>query len=192
MAVRPDEHMLIQRTDIAEHAVGLLLAQWRDKPRIAAFARALGRAAQLLHDDLFDLLVSRDLDIGVGPVLDWFGAIVGEERGGLDDADYRRFIRARILANRSSGTTDEVIAVLQLSTSPSTVVVTPVYPAAFDATVTRDERLGDEVFGRVRRLVDDVRPAGVAARVVEVIPNCLGMESLEGLDGPGKFTRRIL
>jgi hypothetical protein len=65
-----------------------------------------------------DLLTQRSIDVAVGDQLDILGDIVGQPRIGAaigDDDTYRRYIRARVAANRSDGTGDDVIQVVQLA-----------------------------------------------------------------------------
>ena len=63
---------------------------------IVALARGWGAGVQLLEDVNFDLLSSLVFESAIGALLDLWGAIVGEERGPLGDADYRRHL-ARVL-----------------------------------------------------------------------------------------------
>lgn len=51
--------------------------------------------------------------VGRGVQLDRIGRLVGQPRSGTDDEHYRYYLRARIRANKSSGTPEEIIAVFQ-------------------------------------------------------------------------------
>jgi hypothetical protein len=67
-----------------------------------------------------DLLRNRSIDTGVGNSLDIIGRIVGQPRIGLaigDDDTYRRYLRARVLVNRSDGSADDLIGVVQAALS---------------------------------------------------------------------------
>lgn len=61
-----------------------------------------------------DLLAAWSVDTAYGALLDRIGAIVGEPRGGLDDATYRLRIRARVATNRSFGRTDDLLTIARL------------------------------------------------------------------------------
>ena len=63
---------------------------------------------------------------------DAIGALVGQDRGGLPDEDYRRFVRARITVNRSRGLVNELVLVTQLVLDDPavTIQITPSFPAA--------------------------------------------------------------
>ena len=74
------------------------------------------------------------IDDSAGQQLDDLGALLGRERGALDDADYRVWLRAQILLNRSSGTVEQVIQILQTVTG-GTVAIADEWPAGFTATL---------------------------------------------------------
>jgi len=77
---------------------------------VAAFAGP----AQDVENVLQQLLLQRWIDTAVGVQLDQLGKIVGQAREGRDDDDYRRFIRARILTNRSDGRFETLITIALL------------------------------------------------------------------------------
>lgn len=115
MSTEPDR--ITEHTKITEHAaqsVELLMSALRDKPRVAALARAHGTQSQAIEDALWAVLTI-SIDTSVGEQLDQVGAIVGQLRGELDDTDYRPVLRAAIRARRSSGTGPDVIAVCKLA-----------------------------------------------------------------------------
>lgn len=81
-------------------------------------AQAIENAAQALLriyyiDPVTDDVTSHLYGVGRGVQLNRIGAIVGQERGGVSDAVYRLYLRARIAANRSSGTPENLFAVYQ-------------------------------------------------------------------------------
>jgi hypothetical protein len=104
-------------TDLVNHAVAALARlpeQFKDKPNIAAFLNAINMQCDELEVAFRQLLLERGVDNAVGDQLDVIGRIVGQERAGLLDDDYRRYIRARISANRSRGTTEDMLTVARL------------------------------------------------------------------------------
>jgi hypothetical protein len=78
------------------------------------FVATLATPFQSLESALQQLLTERSIDTAVGAQLDVIGRIVGEPRNGLDDDTYRRHCRARISANSSDGTIENVITVTDL------------------------------------------------------------------------------
>lgn len=63
---------------------------------------------------LQQLLLNRSIATATATQLDVLGKIVGQPRDGLDDDDYRRYIRARVAAHRSDGTFEALIKVASL------------------------------------------------------------------------------
>lgn len=105
---------LAQITDHEDRAVARIVGKLRDKPRIEALVRALVSPFQEIEDTLWALFES-NVDTATGDELDVYGRVVGEDRNGETDDDvYRRRIRARIAANRSNGTAEDLIIVSRL------------------------------------------------------------------------------
>jgi len=94
------------------------LSTLRDKPRINALVRALGHGAQLFEDEAFGVLVSGAFEVAIGHDLDVWGAWLGEVRGSLTDLEYRRILSAKILANRTLGSTAELVRIFALLMDP--------------------------------------------------------------------------
>lgn len=91
---------------------------------------------QDLEQVFFQLITLRTLDDSVGEQLDGIGSIVGEDRFGRNDDDYRLAVRGRIRLNLSEGTTEDIIAVVRSQIGDKQVVVTEdSYPAHFDASI---------------------------------------------------------
>lgn len=69
---------------------------------------------QTVEDTLRALFTERRVDTAVGAQLEVLGRIVGQPRNGADDDTYRRYIRARIAANKSNGLIEDVIKIARL------------------------------------------------------------------------------
>lgn len=178
-----------------ERALSLLPSQFRDnQPIIAALMYALGEGVQTLEDAIFDLMVGTRFEAATGAVLGIWGDLVGEVRGGLNDNDYRRFIAARILVNRSSGEAEDLILIAQTITAESVVRLEAYYPAELIVYVFRSAAMSDEVVERVAAMMTEARPIGIKLQVIEAISGYLGF-----LDNPdstampdGLLARNIL
>lgn len=86
--------------------------QFKDKPNFDALVVLLAQECDGLEQVFFDLMSFYATDTAGGAQLDVIGRIVGEPRNSeTDDAVYRRRILARIRANKSSGTPEEIYAV---------------------------------------------------------------------------------
>jgi hypothetical protein len=101
-------------TDHEARGVALLMRALRDKALVVAILRAALRQVQSLEDATWALL-TLTLDNATGAALDQFGELLGERRDtGLADDVYRDVLRATILANRSNGTGNELLAICHL------------------------------------------------------------------------------
>lgn len=102
-------------TSHCEAGKALLIAQYRDKPRIAALLCAYLDRVQSVDDATARLYEhGLSLETAQGVHLDLIGKIVREARDGRDDDSYRRGLRVRVLVNRSQGRIRDLIAVAAL------------------------------------------------------------------------------
>lgn len=78
------------------------------------FLACLVTPFQSLEGALQQLLTERSVDTAVGAQLDVIGKLVGQVRNGMVDDDYRRYVRARVSVNKSTGITEDIITVTDL------------------------------------------------------------------------------
>ena len=176
---------LVYTPDHRARALSDLVSAYRGRPRIEALVEALAGGAEAAEDETFGLLLSHTLTAAQGALLDQWGALVGEARQGLDDEDYRRFIRARLLANRSQGTVPELVAVFSIITEPGAVRYHDHFPAGFRLTVYRPSPMSAQLRGRVRRMMYAIKPAGVGMTLAEGSLDALQLsEANRGLGSP--------
>lgn len=178
--------------DLTQRALDNLLHQYK-QPRMIAFISALAEGAQVLEDQSFDLLTGSSLEYATGVTLNKWGELVGEGRDGLSDTDYRRFIKARILANKSSGKVEELLTIFGLITAPSRVTYSDIYPACFSMYAFREDYMQEATRNKVRHLMDDIKPAGIAMEIIEVPVGYLGFAADPSALGysVGRFARVI-
>lgn len=173
-----------------ERARKRLLSQHQSKPRIVALAEAMGAGAQLLEDTLFDVLLTGSLEAANGVTLDMIGRVVGEVRGPLEDEDFRRFINARILVNVCKGSIDELLAIWALVTAPSSVRYLTMYPGGYTLQAVRKTWLTEPSRRRIRRMMQDARPAGITTEYIEALEGYFGFYGGTGKGyGVGKLAR---
>lgn len=79
--------------------------------RIVRLLKAWVSTLQGIENTLQDMLSQKNVDNAVGAQLDLLGKVVGQARGGRTDADYRRFIRAKVKVNKSNGIYDDILQV---------------------------------------------------------------------------------
>lgn len=150
---------------MAADAQGRVVSQYRELPLFMALIGQLGGQVQLIEDALWALYQAAFLDTATDVWLEYIGSIVGEAREGFVDLDYRRLIKARILANRSSGSIDEVIAVIAtaLEIDPTLLFLRAeeFYPASMLIELAIDVNPSLDLQNRVVRILARARPAGV-------------------------------
>lgn len=153
---------LTQTTTHIAEAKARFVQQFRAKPNMEAWLADYVTQVQDLEDVFFQLLLDRVIATAIGVQLDGLGAIVGEERKGKSDASYRIWIRGRILANRSSGTPEQMLELADLVTDANTLAIEEYYPAGFNLIIYDDlvENVDD-----VAAILDAASPAGVRAHM---------------------------
>lgn len=95
-----------------------------------ALIRAAVAELQVIEDIIAELY-GISVDTATDNELDVLGRIVGENRKGKGDDVYRIWVKARMMANRSSGTAEELMAIAYIVTNGTVpIVISEVYPAA--------------------------------------------------------------
>lgn len=146
---------LAQITDHSAKALARLMQKLKGKPLIEGLITASSTGFQTLEDTLWSMYLIT-VDNATGDALDQFGAIVGQARGdAADDTDYRLMIKARVQANRSHGTVENILAVFRnLVTAGQTVQILQQPPAGFVLRVSEPTTAG-----RVARFAGFLRAA---------------------------------
>jgi hypothetical protein len=162
------ETALLYEPDQTERLIKLIRSQDQSKPRIRALMQGIGSGLQLFEDVNFDLLCSLVFESATGAMLEMWGGLVGEERAGLGDSDYRRFIAARILVNQCRCTPDELIQICKMATGGTVRLLQvdglemPFYSLQSQLPVLPSPPMRR----RITRTLDAVRPAAVAAHIL--------------------------
>jgi hypothetical protein len=135
---------LTEKTTHVDEALDRLITQYRNSDKLKSIISIYSEQVQEIEAMLFDLLTERWLSTAVGEQLDGLGAIVGEDRQGRSDADYRIAIQARILINKSEGTPEQLIEIASLLASGSSITLREYFPASF--TIEIDDVLDTELY----------------------------------------------
>lgn len=93
------------------------------KPKFQKLIRAFTYHANELEQVMWAVLTQRSILNAVGAQLDVIGNIVGQDRNGLSDDDYRRFVLARVAADRSHGNIEELYRIAELVLNDTTVTM---------------------------------------------------------------------
>jgi hypothetical protein len=150
---------LAKVTDHAAQAVARFVAQFKSKPDLASVISIFSDKIQELEEVFFQLLNERALDVAVGQQLDNIGKIVGLDRNGLDDAKYRSRLAGHIKFLISSGTPENVLAVVfNASFEESALQYIDEFLAGFTIKALDTITVGGP---SLAALLNNARPAGV-------------------------------
>lgn len=141
----PIEKIQTHRDD----ALARLTSQYQHANRLRDLVGISANRTQSLEDVLQQLLRERWVDTAIGEQLDELGNIVGEERLGRSDRQYRPAIRLRIELNRSGGQPESVIQFLERGFGAEIVDYREIYPAKIEVYA----RFGED--GAGSELIED-------------------------------------
>lgn len=97
--------------DMVVEAINNLIELFKYGPRNQALLGASVTQVQELENALWAIYTAFSVDTAVGEQLDFLGRLVGEERQGRVDSDYRAAVRVRILVNLGSGTIPQLLEI---------------------------------------------------------------------------------
>ena len=159
--------MLTEITDYVARARARVLHQYKEKPSLVAFIGELALTVQAIETALFDVIEQTTIGTSTGAWLDRLGDLVGEERGGEGDVLYRRYILARVQANTSEGTFEDIIAVITAWWGSAFPVLILTEPGRGNILVNLDSPDVDQArVDRLVKLLRDTRSAAVGGQVL--------------------------
>lgn len=97
--------------NLMKEAESLLLHQFSRSSKLKGLLRSLINPFQEALEHLEKLGVSLYIDKAEGETLDIIGKIVGQERKGMSDEDYRPWLKVGVLLNTNAGTTENVLRI---------------------------------------------------------------------------------
>lgn len=156
---------LSQITDLAARAAARVLSQYTSKPRFMALVNGVNGLAQDVENALWAIVGQLDTANAQGTWLDYLGNFVGEARAGANDANYRLFIEARILANKSQGTVEDIIGVIKKLTALSVFPLARKPPASVEV-ILDGYAMTEPIRTRLMQLLRGTRAAGVRLMVL--------------------------
>jgi len=92
------------------------------------FTDLIGTQIQDIENKVRVLYFRYSIEYSSGKMLDNIGEIIGQSRKGMDDENYRKFIRAKIGLNSSEGNIDHIIKVWKLLTGTDNVELQEIFP----------------------------------------------------------------
>lgn len=116
--------------DYTQDALDKLLWQYRDSPNIKAILEQPLEELELTQQETFNIINNFNIDDATDYLLDMVGKIVGVNRRGREDPEFRDAIRLRILFNTSNGTPNKILQALAAATNATKVNIWEHYPLA--------------------------------------------------------------
>lgn len=167
---------------IADTAVGRLLEQFCEKPRIEAVFRLFAAEVQELESAIWDLMLARCLPNASGKILDDLGQIVDEGRNGLSDGDYKLAIAQRVRILRSNGTIPDILGILFAELGDTFDLEIALDVQAW-FRVKLNEPVTQEQAERAANLIRQAKAAGIGSQVEYFLTAEAGIFRFSSLSG---------
>lgn len=181
---------LVKNTSHIQDAKERLKFQFKDKDNINKLLEIHVDKVQELENVFWDLLKKRFLDDAEGEQLDKLGTILGSDRNGLEDQDYRFRLKFKVGQNTSEGTTENIIDLFKILTQSAQVLVDEYFPAS--VVVSNGQPIPDDVKNLVETLLQKVVGAGIKFYYIATFPEDEAFAYLgkpnEGAFGYGDIT----
>jgi hypothetical protein len=164
-------------------ALDLLLEQFKgqDKPNLYALITALVDQLQDIEEGALELKSVRSIDNSEGVQLDILGLLIGVDREGRTDAEYRLALKNQIFINTSSGEPESIITFIEFLTDGTEVILKELFPAAFQVYTN-----GPVFPSNIHQLINNTRAAGVENVLVTSSVGETPVFSFDNLLGLGK------
>ena len=126
-----------QITNYDEIARARMLEQFKltCAPQLDGLVQMFASEIQEIEDVLFQLILERTVTVAIGAQLDIIGNIVGIDREGRTDADYRASILVQVQVNNTGGEEAALAALLENLVNPVTIDIVETFPAGLDVAI---------------------------------------------------------
>lgn len=145
-----------------EKALARLPGKLNGPEKISQLLSILSQESQNIEEAFWQLFTERGVDTAEGVTLDAIGNLVGQKRGGLDDDNYRRLVRARISVNRSKGKQSDILKIARsIIDDPNAHLILETTGAAAATLTIEGIVLTNDVANFVIDFISDAVVAGV-------------------------------
>lgn len=174
---------VVENTDYVAQAKARLLEQYKNSTNISSVIDALVVQLQETEGMFIDLRDNRTLDNAIGTTLDLIGSIVGVTRiVGESDTDYRLRIKQGIFRNRSQGTPEILIEVVQTFTLSTSIIFFEGAIASFAFNIS-DETLTQPEIDALYAALREAKAAGVLIEHVTAFNETNAFTFEDGIGG---------
>lgn len=129
--------------------------------RLETLLSILVEPFQAVENAFIQLSTLLDINLQSGVNLDAIGKIIGQARGGVDDATYQAYLRARIFANRSTGRHEDLLKIASLVLNDPTIPIVLVREGTATARMTIVGQITDAIANVLIALVIPAAALGV-------------------------------
>jgi hypothetical protein len=112
-----------------ERAKNLLIDQFRKRQSLPKLIKPMADEMQEAEYAISQLGTSRSIDVSTLERLDFIGSIVGIDRNGKNDTEYRKNIYTQIFINSSSGEPEAIINACKFFSNATKIKYSELYPA---------------------------------------------------------------
>lgn len=181
---------LVYKPDYNDTAYLYMRGQDRNKQGWYSCFQATAQICQMVEDCIFDLVEGMQLDYASDAMLDRWGAIVGQQRYGMVDADYRNTIQARIKVNNCECRIDQITEITSILTGGSGWITSDspmIYSVNFIV-----QNISSNMQRVIIRNLFDTKPAGVKLLIRQGAPSALVLADYTGnLETPDGYITRL-
>ena len=179
--------------DFPALAVDSLPSRYLDAVNFRALVQVYANAFQAIDNVALQLEAQGGITDAEGVQLDQIGQLIGQPRpggafpGGVDDAQYRRYLYARQAVNNSHGTAPELVTILQLLLGDQLTWAWPVDtpPAAFVLSIWVTSPLEDWQKQMVIEFMTQAKAAGVGMRIIVAVTPIFAYDGFPSPPGLG-------
>jgi hypothetical protein len=122
---------MAENLDHEGQAHGRLPQEFKNSTTLKDLISALVAEVQELETVSEDLRLGRTIDDAEGVQLDLLGVLLGQERGGSSDADYKLKLKVKVRINLGSGTPEDLLSILVAQNPGIGFTLREFYPASF-------------------------------------------------------------
>lgn len=135
-----------------------ILYRFQSSKNITDLMFSLLQEVSVLEDTFTQLYNERNLQDAVGVQLDQIGKLIGEDRQGRDDEEYRKYLYIRTFVNNSNGTISDLEQVILKTEDASFIQIFSHYPASIYIYIKTPTIPDDSL----KDLIEEMLPAGVS------------------------------
>lgn len=143
--------------DYVSSGIDKLVSQFNGSARLKEFLSAFLREIQSIDDTLQKVKAQRWIETAYGVQLDGCGFIVGVDRYGMADEEYRQAIKSRVGATAALGTPKAVQGLLKFLSKADGIQYQEHYPAT---SIVLTEGYGAN--SKLPASIESVAPAGIS------------------------------